>query len=408
MNTTERKSPRFKDAQVNRTLRHAKLIQPSEIEERKHLETVLNTSLQDSSLNLASGEEDIVMCHPCSSDDQPPALETDSTASELYANASSHTFVVLADSQLGMSSLNSEWETELNYCRLAVEKINSLIPRPKFACVCGDLVDMESSFYYNNPNALKDYELEDCERIQKAQFNDFQKVFSQIHPDIALVCLCGNHDIGNRPTAKSIETFKDAFGDEYLAFWANGTYNIVLNNVLFTNPEGASDIFHQQLDWLEEKLKYAAAHQASQIFVFSHHPWFLYNDNEDIGDFGGHGSSFPKQWDDGSGKFDGAIFPDLYFSVPKQYRDLALDLFKRYKVTAAFSGHFHQNLVSKSSFGMDMIVTGPLSMVFDSSGKPPQNEVNSRGFRVVEVSVDVDKKQRSLGDGSFRHTFLPI
>ena len=41
-----------------------------------------------------------------------------------------------------------------------------------------------------------------------------------------------------------------------------------------------------------------------------------------------------------------------------------------------------------------MIVTGPLSMVFDSSGKPPQNEVNSRGFRVVEVSVDVDKKQR--------------
>jgi len=358
------------------------------------------------------------MCSPCHG--APPAdepadlvadLVSDETPpdNEIACHSDRHTFVVCADSQLGMTSLNTEWETELHYCRLAVKKINSLHPRPKFVCVCGDLVDMENSFYYNNPNALVDYELEECARIQQKQFDDFKSVFDEVHADIALVCLCGNHDIGNRPTPESIETFRDAFGDEYLAFWVNGTYNICLNNVLFTNPDGAEEMFREQLQWLEERLGYAARHEAAQIYVFAHHPWFLYNEEEDSDNFTpGIGSSFPPEWDDGSGRFDGKVFPDEYFSVPKKYRKLAMDLFRQYQVSACFSGHFHQNLVSKSSFGMDMIITGPLSMVFDSSGKPFQLEPNGRGIRVVEVSVDLDKKNRTIGSGSFTHHFEAI
>ena len=72
-----------------------------------------------------------------------------------------------------------------------------------------------------------------CDAIQDEQNQDFKKLWSRLHQDIALVCLCGNHDIGNRPTPRSIARFRSAFGDEYLAFWANGSYNIVLNNVLF-------------------------------------------------------------------------------------------------------------------------------------------------------------------------------
>lgn len=207
--------------------------------------------------------------------------------------------------------------------------------------------------------------------------------------------------IGNRPTPQSIEKFTDAFGDEYLAFWVNGTYNIALNNVLFINPDGAPEQFQAQLKWLEERLIYANAHHAAQIYVFAHHPWFLYNDDEEEGDFDPKvGSAFPPEWDDGSGKFDGAIFPDSYFSMPLKYRTMALTLFEKYNVSASFSGHFHQNLVSKSSFGMDMIVTGPLSMVFESTGKPTQSEQDSRGVRVVEVNVD-EKNRR----GSFTHHF---
>lgn len=307
---------------------------------------------------------------------------------EMIRHSPTHSFVILADTQIGMTSLNQEWETELSYFRQAVKKINELQPRPKFVSACGDLVDMEHTFYSNNPKALMQYEYEECERIQDQQNEDFKKVFQEVHPDIALVCLCGNHDIGNRPTPKSINKFRDAFGDEYFAFWTNGTYNIVLNNVLFTNPTGAQEIFEQQLVWLEQRLQYANQYKASQIFIFAHHPWFLYNEDEDVPDLMHHGSAFPSEWDfDGSGKFNNQVFPDSYFSVPKTYRKIALDLFHKYKVSACFSGHFHQNLISKSSQGMDMIVTAPLSMVFDSTGKSGQKEVNTRGIRVVTVEV---------------------
>ena len=55
---------------------------------------------------------------------------------------------------------------------------------------------------------------------------------------------------------------------------------------------------------------------------------------------------------------------------------------------------------------MDMIVTAPLSMVFDSTGKPPQGEPNGRGIRVVEVSVNVNTV--IAGDGKFVHNFDPL
>jgi hypothetical protein len=105
-----------------------------------------------------------------------------------------------------------------------------------------------------------------CDSIQDEQNEDFKQLWSRLHPDIALVCLCGNHDLGNRPTPRSISRFRAAYGDEYLAFWVNSTYNIVLNNVLFVDPSGAKRIYKTQLRWLEERLKYAQDHQAKQVY----------------------------------------------------------------------------------------------------------------------------------------------
>ena len=62
-------------------------------------------------------------------------------------------------------------------------------------------------------------------------------------------------------------------------------------------------------------------------------------------------------------------------------------LFKKYDVTACFSGHFHQNVVTATSWGMPMIVTGPLSMNLysDISDELSNGETNGIGFRVVDV-----------------------
>jgi len=300
--------------------------------------------------------------------------------SELKQHYESHSFVICADTQLGMTNQNRDWEIELDYARRAVSHINDMSPKPKFCICCGDLVDMEFSFYAK-PGSQ--FTKEQCDKIQDQQNNDFKRVWSQLDPVIPIVCVCGNHDIGNTPTKSSIDKFRSAFGDEYLAFWTNGTYNIVLNNVLFSDPTGAPDMFQEQLDWLRHRLQYATSHGATHIFVFAHHPWFLYNENEVASDLNGL-CPFPLEWGPPPPNLKG--FPDNYFHIPKEYRDIALDLFREYNVDACFSGHFHQNVVSKSSWGMDMIITAPLSITFESTGKPKQNEDNGRGVRVVNVS----------------------
>lgn len=275
-------------------------------------------------------------------------------------------------------------------------------PRPAFVCICGDLVDMEYSFekkkgsksmftstlFDERKNGIASREV--CDAIQDEQNEDFKNIWSSLHPDIALVCLCGNHDVGNRPTPRSISRFRASYGDEYLAFWTNGTYNIVLNNVLFVDPSGAKRIFNTQLRWLEDRLKYAQDHQAKQIYVFAHHPWFLYDEDEDPESLTGF-SPYPKEWQTNATSSSSCdTFPDSYFSMPKRFRAHALELFRTYGVNACFSGHFHQNLVSRTSWGCDMIITAPLSVVFESTGKKQDHKTS---FQCDNSSTTTEEEQ---------------
>lgn len=226
------------------------------------------------------------------------------------------------------------------------------------------------------------------------QVKDFKQVWSRLDEDIPLVCLCGNHDVGNRPTAKTIETWTSEFGDDYLAFWTNGAYNISMNNCTFSDPTGAPELYKEQLEWLEKRLAYARKKGASHIFVHSHYPWFLVHENETDEETAG-ASAAPEGWGP-----NGTNFPDNYFTIPLEYRLTAMSLFRTYGVTACFSGHFHQNVVAKSSWGMDMIVTGPLSMLLrSSSSKQFGPEPHNIGFRVVDVGAQ---------EGKFKHEFVPL
>ena len=257
---------------------------------------------------------------------------------------------------------------------------------------------------------------EECDTLQAEQNAAVQTVWSGLHPAIALVCLCGNHDVENCPTPTSIQTFTKAFRDDYLAFWANGTYNIVVNSALFSDPSSTLDLYTAQLTWLEDRLRYASTagdphhnnnNKARHIFVFSHHPWLLYSKNKSAEDLTGL-TPLPS-WGGSAGGGGAAAavvqyIPDSYFHIPLQYRKQAMDLFQRYGVSAAFSGHFHQNVVSKSSFGMEMIVTGSLSVVLDSTGNPNnRQEPNKQGICIVQVEHDP-----SGGPGKFHHRLVGL
>ena len=66
-----------------------------------------------------------------------------------------------------------------------VHHINRL--KPTFAVMCGDLTDSLLELTPDVDPTLRD-----------RQVADWKKVFGQVDKDIPLVCVCGNHDVGNR------------------------------------------------------------------------------------------------------------------------------------------------------------------------------------------------------------------
>lgn len=135
------------------------------------------------------------------------------------------------------------------------------------------------------------------------------------------------------------------FGDDYFAFWCNHSYHICLNTNLHNDPSGAPDLYAAQHQWLRERLQYARDQNAHRIFLFGHHPWFLHDEHEILEDMKGE-NVLPHR--------DEVIaIPDKYFSIQPSIRYPVLDLCKEFGVNACFAGHFHQNNISYTSWGMN-------------------------------------------------------
>ena len=192
-----------------------------------------------------------------------PALASASGEEEQCTWQGPWSFVQLADTQLGLykqapDGSAEQWEQEAANARRAVAFINGMAPRPKFAIVCGDLTNAMP----NGPTAHP----ANCE----AQRKDFEEIFTQVHPDVALVCVCGNHDVGDRPNAASIEGYRSWFGPDYGGFTVGGCRFLVLNSSLYAAQEGAC----WEVGWhpkdVKDDPKYAAALKAEQAEAHAH------------------------------------------------------------------------------------------------------------------------------------------
>ncbi len=237
-------------------------------------------------------------------------------------------FLQLADTQYGMFTGNEGFEQEAVLAQRAVEHINRL--RPRFAIVCGDLT-----------NATPEH------ARYRAQVAQYYHDFSNVDADIPLVCVCGNHDVGNRPTAKSIDSYQKNFGDDYFSFWVGGVCNVVLNSSVLKDPAGAPGVLEAQQKWLDQQLAAAQEAHAKHIFLFQHHPLFLAEAGE----------------------------ADQYFNIPLERRTPLLEQLKQADVRAVFAGHYHRNAYGRADT-MEMITTGPVGRPL---GKDPS------GLRIVTV-----------------------
>lgn len=244
-------------------------------------------------------------------------------------------FIQGADPQYGMIDDMAEkkplrWQTEIELTRKAVVAINAMNPKPKFFVVCGDLV-----------HAMPGEDLRD------EQEADFKREFAKVDPSIPLVCVCGNHDIGNTPTRQSIQNFKDNFGDDYFGFWVGGVRFLVLNSQLYEDASKVEDMKKEQDVWLDAELAAAKSSGCKHLVLFQHIPWFLQTADEE----------------------------DEYFNINRDVRIPMLEKFLAAGVNAIFCGHYHRN-AGGSYKGIQEVVTSAMGC--------PLGETPS-GLRVVKV-----------------------
>jgi len=250
-------------------------------------------------------------------------------------------FVQAADTQLGMIDMwgdgkvgseypNVTWEREIELCSQTVDLLNRMSPKPAFFIVCGDLVD-----------AFPDKWPE----IRAAQEKDFFKVFARLNTDIPLVCVCGNHDVGNQPSKDTIQRYRSTWGDDYFSFWNRGCLFIVLNSQLYEDCSLTEDLAAEQDEWLDQVL--LETPKAKYTFVFQHIPWFLKTPDED------------KE----------------YFNIETGLRKKMLNKFYDAGVSKIFCGHYHRNTGGWYK-DMELIVTSAIGCQI---GQDPH------GLRLVKV-----------------------
>lgn len=260
-------------------------------------------------------------------------------------------FIQAADTQLGLMYNwrgnpypDSKWDEEIELCKASVEILNGMNPKPEFFIVCGDLVDAFGEQY---------------PEIRQKQEEDLKEIYSKLSPEIPMICVCGNHDIGNSPTQDSIEKYKASFGDDYFTFYKNGCCFIVINSQFYEDASNVPELYEKHEQWLEAELRAAADRGVAHIVVFQHIPWFVENSDEE----------------------------KMYFNVEKELRMKKLEQFFQAGVRKIFCGHYHRNAGGFYK-ELEVIVTSAIGCQIGS---------DEHGMRVVKVRK-----------GGLEHSYHPL
>lgn len=267
----------------------------------------------------------------------------------------------MADPQFGMfaafSQLNQQQIEEFRqrglYARLAPKKITGFADetylyekaiaeanrlRPDFVVMCGDMTQ--------DANDLD-------------QLGELKRITAKLDDNIPMYWVAGNHDVGDRPTPGTLAQYRQRFGEDNYSFDHKGSHFAVINSCVCFDPTDVPDEWESLIAFFKSDLSEARANGCNHILVLLHHPLFLDTPDD----------------------------PDGDFVIPKKRRAVLLDIMKSNKVTAAFAGHVHRNIL-----GSD----GDLQMVASGSVGYPLGDDPS-GFRVVEVL-----------DGSITHEYFSL
>ncbi|KAL0271103.1 UNVERIFIED_CONTAM: hypothetical protein PYX00_008310 [Menopon gallinae] len=264
-------------------------------------------------------------------------------------------FVQGADIQFGMiSKLEKQeqinWEAEKKLAEAIVKKVNAMRPRPRFFIICGDLCD---AFPVTE------------QKIRDAQVADFKRIFSKVDKEVPLVCVCGNHDIGNTPTHETVQQYRTTFGDDYFSFYCGGILFLVINSQYYFDPSQVLDLADEHNKWIEKKFEEAKKNGVKRLVIFQHIPWFINSVDE-------------KE--------------DPIFTLKPEVRRKWLDKFKEGGVEAIFCGHRHMNGGGEYR-GMKIVVTTAIGAQLgnDKSGarivKMLENKIDHKYYAIDDLPL---------------------
>lgn len=185
--------------------------------------------------------------------------------------------------------------------------------------------------------------------LRAAQIRDLKSVLGELDKPIKIVCVCGNHDVGDIPTDDSIDTYKRDFGDDYFSFWSGGCKFIALNSQIYFNSSKVPHRRREQDEWLEKELECDRG-QFKHLVVFQHIPLFLRSADE---------------------------ADDIYFNLETKQRRNLLERFAKAGVSKVFCGHYHMNAGGfYDGARLEVVVTSAISAQLGN---------DKHGFRVVDV-----------------------
>lgn len=232
-------------------------------------------------------------------------------------------FIQVTDPQFGFFEANIGFGKETELYEKAVNEINRL--NPDFVVITGDLV--------NNKD-------------DRSQIAEFKRITAQINSKIPVYFSPGNHDIGQSPTQKDIDSFISDYGHEKFSFKHKKSTFIGFNSVII---KANIPVLEQlQFYWLKKEL--SKAKRAKHIILFCHYPFFI--------------NAFDE--------------PETYSNIAIETRNRYIPLFKENNVDAVFAGHLHNNGSAKYG-NMEMVTTSAV-------GKPLAKAPS--GIRIIKVYPD--------------------
>jgi len=232
----------------------------------------------------------------------------------------SYEFICMGDPQFGMG----DQEREEEFSRVAVEFINQRKNRIKFVIICGDHTHNLEDFWSKG-------DIEGGRRKRLEELVAYKKIYSKLDKNIPLVCVCGNHDVGNKPTTKTIQLYKEEFGDDYFSFWCGGVKFIVLNSQIIQGLETSNALSIAHEKWVDEVFEMKHENEPMHSVVMCHIPPFCWDVQE----------------------------KDTNFNWPKGQREMWLDKMLKADVKKVYCSHYHRRAGGNYK-GLEVVVSGAL------------------------------------------------